>query len=612
MMNKQKMRRLLVLLLLTPTIVSQVSIAPLGHSADYPVFERPKTLIDLTSLIDVTPLTSQKQFERSDASDMYRGPGEPVINDPFKVNGVVRGFISVTSFQKFALTPSKVIGTSKEGDYQNIGAYYASLPPCFEPEQSDCIFDFSLKDSTGRVIKAKPFAALPFVTKYPDILDAYERYPDFISVRYGTFSGKKEFNLPSGGENWIWNVPDLEPGERSLYSASVALSGNRISSPSKIEFFNPSAKLQITPVDVSLPICESNSLPGCQWRDIRIGLDGGIFDSEKMSIKRSANAFSGSYKLGFRLSVPWTSWLISTVTGVSIETSKLGESYIYEISGEPSLIPTVRKWVPVSDSNKIQLNSLVNGDPCSYQPTQCAPIIKIGGSYVTDTSFSMLEKAEQLSDSRATFTTKSWMVMNADKITNLPSKIPDTELQICAKKFAIDRPAGITGSNATVFQHTPPAWDKVSRTFSYQVGSFKLAPEGSEFLGDYSLLVSTDVARCLWGSDIGAAQAILQVLNGSGEAQVATTVVNSDSKWFRFRASGFHFSSPKLVASIAKNIQPTPSPSKPSEAASSPSAKPTLSARVVIKKTTITCTKGKVAKKIFGLNPKCPSGYNKK
>jgi hypothetical protein len=373
-------------------------------------------------------MTPQKQFERSDASDMFRGPGEPVINDPFKVNGVVRGFISVLSFQKFALTPSKVLGTSKEGDYLNIGAYAANLPPCFEPKQSDCIFEFSLKDSTGRIFKAEPFSVLPAVTKYPDVLNAYEFSSDF--ERYGTFSGKKEFNLPSGGEDWIWNVPDLVPGERSLYSASVALSGNRISSPSKIEFFNPSAKLQITPVDVSLPICESKSLPGCQWRDSRIGLDGGMFDSEKMSIKRSANAFSGSYKLGFRLSVPWTSWLISTVSGVSIETSKLGESYIYEISGEPSLIPTVRKWVPVSESNKIQLNSLVNGDPCSYQPTQCAPIIKIGGSYVTDTSFSMLEKAEQLSDSRATFTTKSWMIMSTDQITNATSRMPQTELQI--------------------------------------------------------------------------------------------------------------------------------------------------------------------------------------
>ena len=32
----------------------------------------------------------------------------------------------------------------------------------------------------------------------------------------------------------------------------------------------------------------------------------------------------------------------------------------------------------------------------------------------------------------------------------------------------------------------------------------------------------------------------------------------------------------------------------------------------VIKKSTITCTKGKTTKKVAGLNPKCPTGYKKK
>lgn len=585
------MKRSLIWILPILLLFPQTGLAATENSAENFTFERPTTLNNLLSAIDPNPVTIEKQIERSDASDMYRAPSEPVLNDPFKVNGIVRGFISILSFQKFALTPSKILGTSKEGDYQNIGAYAASLPPCFEPNQSDCIFEFSLKESTGRILKATPFAALPKVTKYPDILDAYEFSSEI--ERYGSFSGKKEFNLPSGGENWIWDVPELEPGSRSLYSASVALSGIRNSSNTSVNFYNPSAKLQITPIDVDLPICEWKSLPGCQWRDIRIGLDGGIFNSEELSIKRSVNKFSGSYQLGFKLSVPWTSWLMSTVTGVSIEASKQGDSYIYKVSGEPSIIPTVRKWVSVTESNKNQLNSLVNGDPCAYQPQYCAPIIKLGGAYVTDSSFSMLEKAEQLSDSRATFMTKSWMIMNADQISNLTSKLPQTELQICAKKYSGDAPAGITGSNATVFQHTPPVWDKASRSFTYKVGAFKLAADGSEFLGDYSLLVSTEIARCLWGNDVGAAKAILQVLNGSGDAQVATTVIKSDSKWFRFRASGFHFSSPRLVATIpmAGNI-------------AQPVAQP--------KKLTITCIKGKLIKKVTAVNPKCPSGYKKR
>jgi len=33
---------------------------------------------------------------------------------------------------------------------------------------------------------------------------------------------------------------------------------------------------------------------------------------------------------------------------------------------------------------------------------------------------------------------------------------------------------------------------------------------------------------------------------------------------------------------------------------------------VAVKKTTITCVKGKTSKKVIAVNPKCPTGYKKK
>jgi hypothetical protein len=36
------------------------------------------------------------------------------------------------------------------------------------------------------------------------------------------------------------------------------------------------------------------------------------------------------------------------------------------------------------------------------------------------------------------------------------------------------------------------------------------------------------------------------------------------------------------------------------------------SAKSVVKKTTITCVKGKVSKKVTAIKPTCPSGYKKK
>jgi len=48
--------------------------------------------------------------------------------------------------------------------------------------------------------------------------------------------------------------------------------------------------------------------------------------------------------------------------------------------------------------------------------------------------------------------------------------------------------------------------------------------------------------------------------------------------------------------------------------AATPTPTPTASSVPVkvIKKTTITCVKGKVSKKVSAVNPKCPIGYKKK
>jgi len=74
----------------------------------------------------------------------------------------------------------------------------------------------------------------------------------------------------------------------------------------------------------------------------------------------------------------------------------------------------------------------------------------------------------------------------------------------------------------------------------------------------------------------------------------------------RLAAYGFTFSNPTVkvkltqeVAAPAPSASPTPSQSAP--------AKP-----AVIKKTSITCIKGKTTKKITAVNPKCPPGYKKK
>ena len=57
----------------------------------------------------------------------------------------------------------------------------------------------------------------------------------------------------------------------------------------------------------------------------------------------------------------------------------------------------------------------------------------------------------------------------------------------------------------------------------------------------------------------------------------------------------------------SQSTQPTPTPSQSTKPVVVTSKKPTLP-----KKTTITCVKGKTAKKVTAVKPKCPTGYKVK
>jgi hypothetical protein len=98
-------------------------------------------------------------------------------------------------------------------------------------------------------------------------------------------------------------------------------------------------------------------------------------------------------------------------------------------------------------------------------------------------------------------------------------------------------------------------------------------------------VVRSDVARCLYGFSKAPLSATISVTGGADKT-VATTVVSEKNGWLKLAAYGFTFSDKTIKVKIT---QPK-----------------------VVKKTTITCVKGKVTKKVTAAGPKCPTGYKKK
>ena len=111
----------------------------------------------------------------------------------------------------------------------------------------------------------------------------------------------------------------------------------------------------------------------------------------------------------------------------------------------------------------------------------------------------------------------------------------------------------------------------------------------------------SSVARCIYGFTAAPVSATVSIVASDGTAQVATTVLGEKNGWLYLTASGFTFSSPTVRVKLTQAVEPVVTP------APSASAKP-----AAVKKSSITCIKGKTTKKVTAVNPKCPSGYKKR
>jgi hypothetical protein len=145
-----------------------------------------------------------------------------------------------------------------------------------------------------------------------------------------------------------------------------------------------------------------------------------------------------------------------------------------------------------------------------------------------------------------------------------------------------------------------PMWLPEDSVLTLQVSSTHLRADNSKNLGVFNIDMPLETAKCLWGVDLS--KAVAASVSASypelGIAELVTTTSRVEGKFFKVSAAGFHYSAPIIKVKVVQEVSASPSPS--------PSAKP------VVKKTTITCVKGKTSKKVTAINPKCPAGYKKK
>ena len=151
--------------------------------------------------------------------------------------------------------------------------------------------------------------------------------------------------------------------------------------------------------------------------------------------------------------------------------------------------------------------------------------------------------------------------------------------------------SGVISTNATVFVQGPPKLDS-GGNLDFQVAATSLKENGEVNLGTYNLSIADEVAKCIWGTSNLGVGASISVITQEGVKQVATTSMGKSDGQLNFAASGFHYSTNKISISLGAKVKNSPTKSP--------------------KKSSITCVKGKLTKKVTAVNPKCPAGYKKK
>ena len=175
------------------------------------------------------------------------------------------------------------------------------------------------------------------------------------------------------------------------------------------------------------------------------------------------------------------------------------------------------------------------------------------------------------------------------------------------------RVVGIVSTNAMGYNGNSPEY--VNGTLNYRVAGMHYEPDGKKLVeGTYDLLMRSDAARCLYGFSKAPVQATISI-TGDIEQKVAVTSMTERNGWIKLSAYGFNFSAPTIKVQLTQEQAPkveAPKVEAPQVETNSQevvAAKPKVTA---VKKKTITCTKGKLTKKISGPNPKCPAGFKTK
>ena len=526
--------------------------------------------------------------------------------------------------------------------------YSSLLPICGAISTVYCIEEFGVVSSSGETSPAN--FNRPFPTK-----------------ALNEFQKSEKLGLPFGGTGSIFNLPSAAHEGGDSYYVSVVVGGglnkNRgagISSfnirifPIKMEPLANALQSNMQGFEPGWSKADEQGAAGGpigQWRLAGFGYNGKNFcvaasSSENLCAQRYAFPAGKKFYLKLRMQQRPGGWLHGRIYKPEVSFVQNGDYYNVYFAAFPVAVPVVYKMYRYPEMPQVLKDAydISSGD---YKPeaannppfnpasppgcgrTACTQDPLTRNKIVAPSPYSKYG-IEQLKlwlpfvNDQATALLGTWSVRSLDG--------NETEnAQQCFTQGS-NGVTGIVTTNATQYSAGPPSFNKAKSTLEYTVAAPHFTPVKEEFKGTYDLVMRSDVARCVYGFSKAPIRATLSVVKDGVSDSVATEVLNEKNGWVYLSAAGFTYSEPTIRVTLFQDPEPTPTPTptptplvtasaspSPTPQASvsatpSPTPSPTKNSTnlTAAKKTTITCVKGKLTKRITAVNPKCPAGYAKK
>jgi hypothetical protein len=463
------------------------------------------------------------------------------------------------------------------------------LPPCISPITVNCISSVYALDAAG--------------TKTEGTFVKYAT-PDY---KYN-YPASETNNLPQGkSQGGIWQIPGItHSGGTDLYYASTYLNGwLEKSMGAKVtneKFFFNSMESAINPIkeimgdfQQAIPLDSSNpSRDGS--RSGGVGASINLPAAEKNScvmigggICYSAQEFPKEFRFGMKvvLGNSMKGWFHGRIFQPVIDVQSNGDGQIVSFEALPVQVPTLYERVNTSELSA-EFKSYLGGNRIFSEGSGYFMPGNAGQDAIEMAGFWLPLVKDKASTSRT-----YWNVRTLDGGQ-------DSDISRCSDGDG--KLAGIVTTNSLVYSAGPPKYNKAEGSLDYKVLSPHLTAAGDVAVGSYDLVLRSDVARCIYGFSKAPIQAVVSIVSPDGENKVATTLIREKNGWITLSANGFTFSSPTIRVVLSQEAEATP------VASPTPAASPAP----LIKKTTISCVKGKATKKLTALKPKCPIGFKKK